>query len=183
MDMIDKIDLENGIAALAKINPRIEEVALIVARKRGDIDAEDREGVQYRMSSYRIDFREHADDRAHLNKVAVNVVLSTVWGNRAKTNKFGDPPQDNRDDEDCYGDSSQRFEKYVQFPISYLTSDNWRDDLDREIRENKAWWARYHLQGYIERVENAQEALENATKRLEEHKAELATYSDIPESK
>ena len=172
MDMITKIQLEDAINNKKLVETRVLEVAMIIAKMKGEIT-----GTKWHLRDYHIDFRVPREDMQHLHDVAVRVHLEANWDDRPVTKKFGDPKNDYYGDEEMYGPGDS-ITKLVEFPIRCLTTTDWEAEVYAKIKKNKLWWANHRIEQQESAVRRREQELKESLEQLEKMRREAKKLED-----
>lgn len=163
MDLVTRSQIEDAVRNEALVRERVETVALKVADiKNATSGVED---ARWQLAEYRIDLKTYPDGMAHLRD-QVWVVLRTSWEDRPKTDKFGDPDDDEEED-DRYGYSREYMVRRFNFPVAYLLTNDWMSDAETEAERMRRWYRAHHL-------EYAEKKLVEDEKELAERRIEIA---------
>jgi len=138
MDMVSRIEIADAVANYTRVADRVREVALCVLAIRETAPLPHGEPKEWWMDSFGFDMKE-ADDSRH----GVRVHLSC---------RYFAPSEDR---EDGLEDAGARLSRFLDFPIRYLTTDDWEEDEKRAARNDRRRMARIQLSGVADAVEKA----------------------------
>lgn len=138
IDMVSRIEIADAIANYSKVADRVREVALRVLAIRETALLSHGEPKEWWMDSFGFDMKEPEDGRH-----GVRVHLSC---------RYFAPAEDR---EDGLEDTGTRLSRFLDFPVRYLTTDDWEEAEERAARNDRRRMARIQLSGVADAVEKA----------------------------
>lgn len=157
MDMIDAVMIEDAIKNYSMVEDAVAEVAMIVAELHNEFAGV--ESPRWRVG--RFSFSKATAER----EGQCSVTLEVDWYNRPKTERYGDPEND---DDDHYISSRDMLHRTVTFPTRYLTTLGWRAEAEKTARERAMRMAELQIKHLESGIADAIERRESLETKLEE---------------
>ena len=145
LDLVSRLEVEAAVASYAKVQARVEAVATVIANLRDQFRGVEK--YNWTMHDWRIQLQEPAPGMEHLRNSAVRVRLTaTLQGNKHEDGLTYIGRGGHMDD-------ATSIVRFVEFPISYLTSENWLEEDTRAAKLNELWHLQQDISGMPELIQ------------------------------